>query len=71
MQDRVLILGSTGLIGHQVHNYLKGNEGYELHNIAYRNKLQENTIAFECCNKIKELDPKNKSVINLLSELNS
>ena len=34
-------------------------------------KLQENTIAFECCKKIKELDPKNKSVINLLSELNS
>ena len=44
MQDRVLILGSTGLIGHQVHNYLKGNGGYELHNIACRNKLQENTI---------------------------
>ncbi|MDC0330330.1 hypothetical protein OAN18_05555 [Nitrosopumilus sp.] len=34
-------------------------------------KLQENTIAFECCKKIKELDPKNKSMINLLSELNS
>jgi dTDP-4-dehydrorhamnose reductase len=44
LQDRVLILGSTGLIGHQVHNYLKGDEGYELHNIAYRNKLKENTI---------------------------
>ena len=47
MQDRVLILGSTGLIGHQVHNYLKSNEGYELHNIAYRNKLQENTILID------------------------
>ena len=47
MQDRVLILGSTGLIGHQVHNYLKGNGGYELHNIAYRNKLQENTILLD------------------------
>jgi len=47
LQDRVLILGSTGLIGHQVHNYLKGDEGYELHNIAYRNKLQENTILID------------------------
>jgi len=47
LQDRVLILGSAGLIGHQVHNYLKGNEGYELHNIAYRNKLQENTILID------------------------
>jgi dTDP-4-dehydrorhamnose reductase len=47
LQDRVLILGSTGLIGHQIHNYLKSNEGYELHNIAYRNKLQENTILLD------------------------
>ena len=47
MQDRVLILGSTGLIGHQVHNYLKSNGEYELHNIAYRNKLQENTILID------------------------
>ncbi len=47
MQDRVLILGSTGLIGHQIHNYLKSNGGYELHNIAYRNKLQENTILLD------------------------
>ena len=47
MQDRVLILGSTGLIGHQVHNYLKSNGGYELHNIAYRSKLQENTTLID------------------------
>ena len=47
MQDRVLILGSTGLIGHQVYNYLKGIGEYELHNIAYRSKLQENTILID------------------------
>ena len=47
MQDRVLILGSTGLIGHQVHSYLKSSGGYELHNIAYRNKLQENTTLID------------------------
>ena len=34
-------------------------------------KLQENNIAIDCCKKIQDLDPKNKSVPNLLSELNS
>ena len=34
-------------------------------------KLQENEITIDCCNKIQDLDPKNKSVLNLLSELNS
>jgi tetratricopeptide (TPR) repeat protein len=34
-------------------------------------KLQENEIAINCCKKIQDLDPKNKSVLNLLSELNS
>ena len=34
-------------------------------------KLQETPITFDCCKKIQDLDPKNKSVFNLLSELNS
>ena len=34
-------------------------------------KLQEDKIAINCCEKIQDLDPKNKSVPNLLSELNS
>ena len=34
-------------------------------------KLQENSIAIDCCKKIQNLDPKNKSVFNLISELNS
>jgi tetratricopeptide (TPR) repeat protein len=34
-------------------------------------KLQENTIAFDCCKKIQDIDPKNKALSNLLSELNS
>ena len=44
MKDKVLILGSTGLIGHQIHNYLKDSDNYELHNISYRNKIQNDTI---------------------------
>ena len=44
MKDKVLILGSSGLIGHQVYNYLKDSDNYELHNISYRNKIQNDTI---------------------------
>ena len=34
-------------------------------------KLQENKIALDCCKKIQDLDPKNKPLSNLLTELNS
>lgn len=47
MIDKVLILGSTGLIGHQVYNYLKLNSDFELSNISYRKKLQEDTILLD------------------------
>ena len=33
-------------------------------------KLGENKRAMQCCEKIQEIDPKNKSVSNLLKELN-
>ncbi len=33
-------------------------------------KLGENKRVIQCCETIKEIDPKNKSVINLLKELN-
>ena len=47
MKIKVLILGSTGLIGHQVYNYLQDNSDYELFNISYRKKLQEDTILLD------------------------
>ena len=34
-------------------------------------KLQENEISIDCCKKIQNIDPKNKPMINLLSELDS
>ena len=34
-------------------------------------KLGENKRAIECCEKIQEVDPKNKAVAELLSQLNS
>ena len=47
MKDKVLVLGSAGLIGHQVYNYLKDSDNYELHNISYRNKMQNDTILLD------------------------
>ena len=44
MKDKVLVLGSAGLIGHQVYNYLKDSDNYELYNISCRNKIQDDTI---------------------------
>jgi len=47
LKDKVLVLGSAGLIGHQVYNYLKDSDNYELHNISYRNKIQDDTILLD------------------------
>ena len=47
MKKKVLVLGSTGLIGHQVFNYLKDNSDFHLSNIAYRKKLQKDTILLD------------------------
>ena len=44
MKDKVLILGSAGLIGHQVYNYLRDSDNYELYNISCRNKFQNDSI---------------------------
>ena len=47
MLKKVLILGSTGLIGHQIYNYLKNDGNYELHNIAFREKIEKDTIILD------------------------
>ena len=44
MKEKVLVLGSTGLIGHQVFNYLQEHSSYDLYNISYRKKLTTDTI---------------------------
>ena len=47
MKNRVLILGSTGLVGHQVYNYLKENSDYNLSSISYSKKLEDDTIILD------------------------
>ena len=56
MNKKVLILGSSGLIGHQVYNYLKDNSDFSLSNISYRRKLNSETILLDARNEQNFLD---------------
>lgn len=56
MKKKVLVLGSTGLIGHQVYNYLKSKSDYELSNVSYRKKLQDDTILLDVRDEKKLVD---------------
>ena len=47
MKDKILVLGSAGLIGHQVYNYLKDSGNYELYNISYHHKIQDDTVLLD------------------------
>ena len=63
MKLKVLVLGSTGLIGHQVYNYLDENNKHQLFNISYRKKLNDQTILCDVrnhdkfVNNIKSISP--------------
>ena len=60
---KVLVLGSTGLIGHQVFNFLKAGGRYDLYNFSYRKKLQDDTIILDArnfdyfCQNIIDISP--------------
>ena len=51
MNKKVLILGSCGLIGHQVYNYLQDNSDFVLSNISYKRKLNNETILLDARNE--------------------
>ena len=63
MKKKILVLGSTGLIGHQVFNYLKIGGRYDLYNFSYRKKLQDDTIILDArnfdyfCQNIIDISP--------------
>ena len=44
MKKKILILGSTGMLGHQVVNYFLKFDDYDVIDIAFRSKLREETI---------------------------
>jgi dTDP-4-dehydrorhamnose reductase len=51
MKKKVLVLGSTGMLGHQVVNYLSQFDEYEVVDISYRNKLRDSTIILDVTNR--------------------
>lgn len=42
--NKVLILGSTGMLGHQVYFHLSEKDCFEVFDLSFRNKLREETI---------------------------
>lgn len=51
MKKKVLVLGSTGMLGHQVVNYFLQFDDYEVIDISFRNKFREETIILDVTNK--------------------
>lgn len=74
LQNKVLILGSTGLIGHQVFNYLNSTTDYQIIDIAYRKKLNQNTVLIDVKNDNEIISFINKTkpnyIINCIGVLN-
>lgn len=74
MTTKVLILGSTGLIGHQVYNYLKALNTFELFDLACNSRLQKSTIQIDVFNdptfikSIEKISP--NYIINCIGILN-
>jgi len=47
MKQKVLILGSTGMLGHQVTNYFLSIDKYVVFNASFKNKLNEDSIILD------------------------
>jgi len=56
VKKKIIVLGSTGLIGHQIYNYLKNNSDYRLSNISFKNKLQDDTLLLDARNELILVD---------------
>tara|TARA_A100001011_G_scaffold400077_2_gene512170 strand:+ start:9346 stop:10200 length:855 start_codon:yes stop_codon:yes gene_type:complete len=41
---KVLVLGSSGMLGHMIHHFLDSTKSYDLNNLSLRNKLNPQTI---------------------------
>jgi dTDP-4-dehydrorhamnose reductase len=63
LKKKILILGSTGMLGHQVVNYFLKFDDYDVVDIAFRSKLREETIISDVTDRtvfekvVTELDP--------------
>ncbi len=73
LKKRILVLGSTGMLGHQVFYYLKSFSGFIVDDISFRSKLTETTRIIDVKNilalesYIAELQP--EYIINCIGIL--
>ena len=73
MKNKLLVIGSGGLIGHQVFNFLKNSKNYEIFDISKSRKIHKNTILLDArdekffFDKISEINPSH--IINCLGIL--
>ena len=51
MKKKLLVLGSTGMLGHQVVNYFLKFDNYDVIDIAFRSRLREETIILDITDK--------------------
>jgi len=50
---KVIILGSTGMLGHLVYHFLDSTNKYDLYNLSFRNKLNSKTIIVDISDQQK------------------
>jgi dTDP-4-dehydrorhamnose reductase len=51
LKKKILVLGSTGMLGHQVVSYFLNFDDYDVIDIAFRSKLREKTIISDVTNR--------------------
>jgi len=47
LKNKILVLGSTGMLGHQVVNYFLNHTEYEIYDISFRSKLRVSSIILD------------------------
>lgn len=63
MKKKILVLGSTGMLGHQVVNYFLKLDEYDVSDISFRFKLRDKTVILDVTDKssfekfVNELNP--------------
>ncbi|QYA24387.1 SDR family oxidoreductase [Gramella sp. MT6] len=63
MRKKIMILGSTGMLGHQVYYRLQEDDKYEITDVSFRNKLTPQSVILDLHNQqeldslIKKVDP--------------
>ena len=50
-KKKILIFGATGMAGHIAYHYLAGTEKYDITNVVYRTKLNDDSIVVDVTNK--------------------